>query len=73
MKLGISSAKTITYQLRLFVLIMEVETFSWYVDIFEVLRHIELDYCEINYSINDYQMNNKSHEFYLHQLLILRE
>ena len=34
MKLGVSSAKTITYQLRLFVLIMEVETSSWYVDMF---------------------------------------
>ena len=34
MKLGISSAKAITYQLRLFVLIMEVETSNWYVDMF---------------------------------------
>ena len=31
MKLGISFVKTITYQLRWFVLIMEVETSSWYV------------------------------------------
>ena len=73
MKLGISSSKTITYQLRWFVLIMEVETFSWYVDTFYELRHIELDRCEIYYSPNDCQMNNKSHDFYLHQLLILRE
>ena len=34
MKLGVSSAKTITYQLRWFVLIMEVVTSSWYVDMF---------------------------------------
>ena len=34
MKLGISFAKTITYQLRWFVLIMEMETSSWYVDMF---------------------------------------
>ena len=34
MKLGVSSAKTITYQLRWFVLIMKVVTSSWYVDMF---------------------------------------
>ena len=38
MKLGISSMKIITYQLRWFVLIMEVETSSWYVDMFYVLN-----------------------------------
>ena len=54
-------------------MIMEVETSSWYVDIFYELRHIELDHCEIYYSPNDCQMNNKSHDFYLHELLILRE
>ena len=32
MKLDISFAKIITYQLRWFFLIMEVETSSWYVD-----------------------------------------
>ena len=46
---------------------MEVETFSWYVDMFQKLRHIELDCCEIYYSLNDCQMNNKSHDFYLYQ------
>jgi len=40
---------------------------------FQVLRHIELDRCEIYYSTNDCQMNNKSHNFYLHELSILRE
>ena len=34
MKLGISSTKTMTYQLRWFVLIMDMETSSWYVDMF---------------------------------------
>ena len=34
---------------------------------------MELDRYEIYYSTNDCQMNNKSHDFYLHQLLILRE
>ena len=29
--------------------------------------------CEIYYSPNDCQMNIKSHDFYLHELLILRE
>ena len=29
--------------------------------------------CEIYYSPNDCRMNNKSHDFYLHELLILRE
>ena len=29
--------------------------------------------CEIYYSINDYQMNNKSHDFHLLKLSILRE
>ena len=53
MKLGISSAKIITYQLRWFVLIMEEETSSWYVDMFWVSRHIELDCREIYYSTND--------------------
>ena len=52
---------------------MEVKNSSWYVDIFSVLRHIELDRYEIYYSTNNCQMNNKSHNFYLHQLLILRE
>ena len=66
MKLGISSAKTITYNLRWFVLIMEVETSSWYVDMFLELRHIELDLYEIYYSPNDCQKNNKSYDFYLH-------
>ena len=32
---------------------MEVETSSWYVDMFLVLRYIELDRCEIYYSTND--------------------
>ena len=52
---------------------MEVKTSSWYVDMVKVLRHIGRDHCEIYYSSNDYQMNNKSHDFYLHELLILRE
>ena len=73
MKLGILFAKTITYQLRWFVLIIKVETSSWYIDMFYELKHIKLDFCEIYYSPNDCQMNNKSHDFYLHQLLILRE
>ena len=73
MKLGISFAKTITYQLRWFVIFMEVETSSWYVDMFLELRHIELNRCKIYYSPNDCQMNNKSHDSYLHELLILRE
>ena len=47
--------------------------FQWYIDMFLELRHIKLDRCEIYYSLNDCQMNNKSHVFYLHQLLILRE
>ena len=64
MKLDISSAKTITYQLRWFVFIMKVKTSSWYVDMFQELRHIKLDRCKIYYSPNDYQMNNKSHNFY---------
>ena len=52
---------------------MEVETSSWYVDMVKVLRHIELDCCEIYYSTNDCLMNNKSYDLYLHQFLILRE
>jgi len=32
MKLGVSSTETITHQLRWFVLIMEVETSSWCVN-----------------------------------------
>jgi len=63
MKFDISFAKTITYQLRWFVLIMEVETSSWYVNMFKCIKHIKLDHCEIYYSINDCQMNNKSHDF----------
>ena len=47
---------------------MEVETSSWYVDMLLELRHIELDLYEIYYSPNDCQKNNKSHDFYLHQL-----
>ena len=43
---------------------------SWYV---LRVKNIELDRCEICYSPNDCQMNNKSHNFYLHELLILRE
>ena len=54
MKLDISSAKTKTCQLRWFVLI---------VICFKCIRRIELDRYEIYYSINDYQMNNKSHDF----------
>ena len=42
MKLDILSAKTITHQLRWFVLIMEMETSSWCVDMSKKLRHIEL-------------------------------
>ena len=71
MKLGISFAKTITYQLRWFVMFMEVETSSWYVGMFLELRHIELNRCKIYYSPNDCQMNNKSHDFYLYELLCL--
>ena len=37
------------------------------------VKHIELDRCEIYYSPNNCQMNNKSHDFYLHELLILIE
>ena len=58
MKLDILSAKTITHQLRWFVLIMEMETSSWCVDMSKKLRHIELDRYKINYSINNYHMNN---------------
>ena len=47
---------------------MEVETSSWYVNMFEELKHIELNRCEFYYSPNDCQMNNKSHDFYLHEL-----
>ena len=36
------------------------------------IRHIKLNHCEINYSINDYQLNNKSYNFNLHKLSILR-
>ena len=36
------------------------------------IRHIELSRFEINYSINDCQLNNKSHNFDLHKLPILR-
>ena len=73
MKLGILSMKTITYQLKWFVFIMKVETYSWYVDMFWELRHNELYCCEIYYSPNDCQMINKSHNFYLPELLVLRE
>ena len=52
---------------------MEVETSSSYVDMFLELRHIEFDRCEIYYFPNDCQMNNKSHDLYLHELLIMRE
>ena len=52
---------------------MEVETSSWYVNMFWELKHIKLDCCEIYNSPNDCQMKNKSHDFYLHELLILRE
>ena len=52
---------------------MEVETSNLYVDMFQELKHIELDHCEIYYFPYDCQMNNKSHDFYLHKLLILRE
>ena len=38
-----------------------------------MLRYIELDCCEIYYFTNDCQMNNKSHNFYLHELSILKE
>ena len=38
-----------------------------------MLRYIEFDHCDIYYSTNNWQMNNKSHDFYLNQLLILRE
>ena len=48
---------------------MEVETSSWYVDMFWELRHIEMDPCKIYYSLNDCQMNNKSYDFYLYELL----
>ena len=37
------------------------------------IRHIELDRYEIYYSINDCQINNKFHDFYLHKLSILIE
>ena len=47
---------------------MKVETSSWYVDMFKELRHIELDRSEIYYSPKDCQINNKSQDFYLHQL-----
>ena len=52
---------------------MEVETSNLYVDMFQELKHIELDHCEIYYSPNDCQISNKSYDFYLHELLILRE
>ena len=37
------------------------------------IRYIELYRYEINYSINECQLNNKSHDFHLHKLSILRE
>ena len=52
---------------------MEVVTSSWYVNMFQELGYIELDRCEIYYSPKDCQMNNKSHDLYLYELLILRE
>ena len=52
---------------------MEVVTSSYYVDLFSELKHIELDHCKIYYSCKDCQLNNKSHDLYLHELLILRE
>ena len=36
------------------------------------VRNIELDYCEINYSIKNYHLNIKSHNFYSHRFSILR-
>ena len=42
-------------------------------DFINILRHIVLNRYEIYHSPNDCQMNNKSHDFYLHELLILRE
>ena len=39
---------------------------------FKHIRHIELDHCKIYY-INDCQINNKSHDFHLHKLSILKE
>ena len=74
MKLGISSAKIITYQLKWFVLIMKVK-WRLLVDMlicFKYIRHIELDHCKIYY-INNCQINNKSHDFHLHKLSILKE
>ena len=35
-------------------------------------RHIRLEHCKIYFSINNYQLNNKSHDFYLYKLSILR-
>ena len=42
-------------------------------DFINILRHIVLNRYEIYHSPNDCQMNNKSHDFYLHELLILRK
>ena len=39
----------------------------------ECIKYIELDRYEINYSINDCQLNNKSYDFNLQKLLILED
>ena len=40
---------------------------------FKYIKHIELHCCKIYYSINNCQMNNKSHDFHLLKLSILKE
>ena len=73
MKLGISSAKTIMCQLKWLVDLDREWRFL--VDMLihlKCIRFIELNRCEINYSINDCQLNNNFHDFHLHKLSILR-
>ena len=71
-KLGVLSVKTIICQLKWFVLIIKWRLLVEVLICFKCVRHITQDCCEINYSINNCHMNNKSHDFYFHKLLILR-
>ena len=63
-KLGISSVKSITYQLRWFILIIELKASNILV-CFKYVRYMELDWCDIYYSINYYHINNKSQDLHI--------
>ena len=60
------------YNMSFMMIVLIMEDWKWRLLVdalvcLKCVRHIESDWCEINYSINNCHLNNKSHVFYLRE------